>query len=110
VDYVIKDVQFAEKINQRFDLIVANHVVEHVPDLILWLRQLSILLNPNGRIFLSIPDKNYTFDIYRTLTSWESIVIAHQNGRTKPDAFALATERYYFTRVDTDSLWNGNPP
>ena len=66
VDHVIKEIDFAEHLTAQFDLLIANHVIEHVPDLIRWLGNASSLLsNSSGRIFLSIPHKEYTFDKVR---------------------------------------------
>jgi len=66
VDYVIKNKNFSEKINDKFDLVIANHIIEHVPDTIAWLKNISAVLNKNGFLFLAIPHKEYTFDKVRS--------------------------------------------
>lgn len=45
--------------------VVASHVIEHVPDLIGWLREVGELLGPDGILSLVIPDKRRTFDLLR---------------------------------------------
>ena len=67
VDYVLRaDMTILDTIqDRRFDLIVGNHVVEHAPDLIGWLNQMDQLTVANGGLFLSVPDRRYTFDYYR---------------------------------------------
>ncbi len=50
------------------DLLVASHVIEHVPDLITWLREIASVLKPTGQARLAIPDRRYTFDLLRVET------------------------------------------
>jgi len=110
VDFVVKDGDFANKVGGNYDLVIANHVVEHVPDLIGWLKQISAVLKPNGMLFLSIPDKNYTFDVHRPLSTWIDVIRAHEDLRTKPDALTIAQAKWYHTRVDKTALWDGEAP
>jgi SAM-dependent methyltransferase len=42
-------------LNESFDLIILYHVLEHIPDPELSLRQLAKLLSPNGLLYVSIP-------------------------------------------------------
>lgn len=58
---------------QRFDVVVASHVFEHIPDPVGWLLDARNLLRDDGRIFLVLPDRRFTFDLKRrdsTLTDW----------------------------------------
>jgi hypothetical protein len=48
---------------------VASHVGEHVPDLIGWLADLATLLDDDGRLFLMLPDRRFTFDAGRPPTT-----------------------------------------
>jgi len=45
-----------ELINQKFDVITAWHVIEHVPDLAQTIQQLKSLLNKGGIIFIAVPN------------------------------------------------------
>lgn len=47
------------------DYVVASHVIEHVPDLIGWLEELSSVLRDGGEVKLAVPDKRFTFDYLR---------------------------------------------
>ncbi|NML30845.1 methyltransferase domain-containing protein [Paraburkholderia antibiotica] len=47
------------------DYVVASHVVEHVPDLVTWLKELASVLKPTGEVRLVVPDRRYTFDYFR---------------------------------------------
>ncbi|MEE4212670.1 MAG: methyltransferase domain-containing protein [Parvularcula sp.] len=114
VDFVVKGRNIADQIqsetNYRFDLIVANHVIEHVPDIIFWFRQLERLLNPQGRVFLAVPDRRYTFDYFRPETIATQIVRAHVEGIDKPSKWQLAESYYYHQKVNLAALWSGNRP
>ena len=71
VDYVWSpEAQLSSVVeNEKFDYIVASHVIEHVPDVIGWINQLSECLSPGGVLCLAVPDKRYTFDIARPLST-----------------------------------------
>jgi hypothetical protein len=71
VDYVSDGRSILETIGKpsRYDYIVASHVIEHVPDLIGFLKDSEQLLKPDGRLALAIPDKRYCFDVFQTLTT-----------------------------------------
>jgi predicted SAM-dependent methyltransferase len=49
----------------RYDWIIASHVIEHLPDLVSFLRQSTRLLRPGGVLSLVVPDKRYCFDYFR---------------------------------------------
>jgi hypothetical protein len=57
-------------LGDRFDLIIVNHVLEHVRNPVLFLRDLLPLLNSNGTIYVDVPDAAQ----YKSL---ESLHIAH---------------------------------
>lgn len=106
VDYVVPEGRYAEIIGEQFDLVVANHVAEHIPDLIGWLDDLGRLLTPSGAIFLSVPDKRYTFDLLRREADCFDLIHAHVNGQKKPN-FANILEHFWCTRpVKTSDIWN----
>jgi len=48
--------QFADQIEERYDLITANHVLEHVPNPVGVLRCMAGLLAEGGLIWLSVPN------------------------------------------------------
>jgi len=51
-----------------FDLIVANHSLEHFPDLDGVLREMAVVVKPGGALFVSVPDASTLTDIvYRWL-------------------------------------------
>ena len=73
VDFVCSDGNVPKAVgDQKFDIIIASHVAEHIPNFINWLQDLSRVLNPDGYIYLIIPDKRFTFDLERPITTFES--------------------------------------
>jgi len=110
VDYVVKSHDFTADIEKKFDLLVANHVIEHVPDIIYWLQQLEQILNSQGKIFLSIPDRRYTFDYFRPVSLATQMIRAHREGLRRPDQWQLLEHFYYHQKVDPVKLWNGETP
>jgi 2-polyprenyl-3-methyl-5-hydroxy-6-metoxy-1,4-benzoquinol methylase len=69
IDYIVGQGGLKETLNgKKFDYIIASHVIEHVVDVIGWLKDISIALKEEGVLFLIIPDKRYTFDITREVS------------------------------------------
>jgi SAM-dependent methyltransferase len=93
-----------------FDWILASHVVEHIPDLVAWFRDLSSIMSPGARLSLVIPDRRYCFDALRPRTTVGDILLAHDNRDTRPSTRAVFD---YFSSVVTAStadLWEGVVP
>ena len=107
VDYVVSGKKYSLAIDERFDLIVANHVVEHIPDVIGWLYDLGELLLPGGALFLSVPDKRFTFDISRRDSTFADLIRPHLDRQTRPD-FVNILEHYWFHKqVNAAEGWAG---
>jgi SAM-dependent methyltransferase len=87
-----------------YDYVVASHVIEHVPDLIGWLRDIERILTPGGILALVIPDKRYCFDIFRRETSmW---MIEEAIGRTRPAIETVIDHFVNNVEANTRRLWN----
>jgi len=83
VDYVLVNNSLKETVKgEKFDYVIASHVIEHVPDIVSWLKD-SIYLKPNGILSLVIPDKRYTFDITRDESSPADVMGAYIERHTK---------------------------
>jgi SAM-dependent methyltransferase len=78
VDYIWRGGSLVSAIGdkERYDYIVAAHVIEHSVDLIGFLQDCETLLKPHGRVALAVPDKRYCFDFYRPQTSVGAVVDA----------------------------------
>jgi hypothetical protein len=55
------------------DFLIANHVIEHLPNPIGALREWHRCLGENGRLYLTVPDKRFCFDAQRALTTWDHL-------------------------------------
>lgn len=55
------------------DFVIINHVIEHLFDPISAIVECFRVLRPNGFLILSVPDKRFTFDCNRPLTSNQDI-------------------------------------
>jgi ubiquinone/menaquinone biosynthesis C-methylase UbiE len=83
-----------------FDYVVASHVIEHVPDLIGWLKEIHAVLNPGGVLTLAIPDKRCCFDFHRPLTQATSAIEAYLERRRKPSSAQI------FEFLSSVASWN----
>ncbi len=109
VDYAIKDKNFANYIEEKFDLVIANHVVEHIPDLIRWLQNISQILNDEGSIFLAVPHKEYTFDKIRSITSLTQIIRNYLEDLKTPSVYQVFDHIYFRRPISVGSdVWNNN--
>lgn len=77
VDYVFRPgTPWSEVIPERFDLVVASHVIEHTTSMIDFINECEKLLNPDGVLALVIPDHRYCFDRFRERASLSRVIDA----------------------------------
>lgn len=101
VDYVWDGRPLDELIGhiERYDFIIASHVIEHTPDLVNYLRACERLLRPAGILSLVVPDERFCFDYFRFPTTTGEVLDAYLLKRTRHspgavfDHVALVTER-----------------
>lgn len=106
VDYICPNPHaYSNSINDKFDVIIANHVIEHITDIISWFNELSKLLTVNGKIFLSIPDKNYTFDYIRRDTDLFQVIQNYKDKVRKPTFLNIVEHMYYHKSVSAKDIW-----
>lgn len=78
VDWVLAPgAKMSEVITDRFDVVVASHVLEHTTSLIDFLNECTSLLAPDGRIALVVPDMRFTFDRFRQRSSLGRVIDLH---------------------------------
>jgi SAM-dependent methyltransferase len=106
VDFVWNGEPYSKLVGtERFDWIFASHVVEHTPDLISFINECASILKPDGSIFLVVPDKRYTFDVFRQQSSLASIIDTHMENRKTPSLGAIVDFLFYIgIRKDEMSL------
>ncbi|MDW7772669.1 MAG: methyltransferase domain-containing protein [Desulfobulbaceae bacterium] len=69
---------------EYFDYCIASHVIEHVPDLISWVREIAHIIKDGGVACFSIPDRRHTFDYFRPETVPADLLEAYFRKLRKP--------------------------
>ncbi|MHB8872544.1 MAG: methyltransferase domain-containing protein [Myxococcaceae bacterium] len=108
VHYVWGEKSLAEAVGaERFDFVVASHVIEHVPDIVTWLHELAEILKPGGVVSLIVPDKRFIFDRLRRTTGLSELMEAHLSRRRKPSLGQVFDYYARHARVDAGKAWAG---
>ena len=91
----------------KVDYVIASHVIEHVPDLVSWLQEVRAVLKPGGQVRLLVPDKRFTFDLYRRETAFSDVLTAYLVRARKPLLHAVVDFALFCTPVDLLKAWDG---
>ncbi len=78
-DIISNSEEYPDTPTNTFDFVVANHVLEHVTDPIRALGEWHRILKNSGILFLTLPDKRYTFDHGRPRTLLAHLIEDHQS-------------------------------
>lgn len=107
VDFVSDGRSMTEVIGdrQRYDWIVASHVIEHVPDLVSFLRDCEALLKPNGSLVLAVPDKRCCFDVLRPVSSVGQVLQAYVDQRIRPSPGVIFDDIAYARKSEGRTGW-----
>jgi SAM-dependent methyltransferase len=62
------------------NFVIANHFLEHCQNPILALENMLRVLQPEGIVYLAVPDKRYTFDIDRPVTPLSHVIRDYSEG------------------------------
>lgn len=63
----------------RFDFVLASHVIEHLANPIALIEDAFHILKPNGLLIIAAPDKRFTFDKAREITSTQHCLHDYKN-------------------------------
>lgn len=91
---------------ERFDYIVASHVFEHLPDPIRFLQRCERALKPDGKLFLMIPDRRFTFDYFRPVSTPGAMIRAYLEERTRHDPGSLFDHYSMTAARDGADVWD----
>jgi predicted SAM-dependent methyltransferase len=80
VDIVDDGERLTRLSNASQDFVIANHFLEHCQDPIGALESMFRVLRPGGVLYLAVPDKRFTFDSDRTVTSLDHVLEDHRAG------------------------------
>lgn len=90
-----------------FDYVVASHVIEHVPNMLGWLREIATVLKDQGILSLAIPDKRFTFDYKRDLTSLGDLIESYLLDKRRPSIRDIFDQVSLATKVNVVEAWSG---
>lgn len=107
VDYVCLETSLIDAVNgSSFDYVIASHVIEHVPDMIGWLKEIAEVLRDGGILSLAIPDKRFTFDICKELSSAGKLLEAYLQHQRRPTVADVFDHFSLSTTIDLGAAWN----
>lgn len=88
----LEDFAAQNNLKPKFDIITANHVVEHVPNPVETLRTMRQFLAPNGFIWIAVP--NAAYPINRAIKGrWHSADLPYHLMQFTPSSMARAGEQ-----------------
>jgi SAM-dependent methyltransferase len=94
-------------VDERFSAIVSSHCIEHQPDLIRHLQNVSAILDEDGSYFVIIPDKRYCFDHFIEPSKITQVLDAFKERRTTHSLAAVINQIAITTHNDSMRHWRG---
>lgn len=92
-----------------FDVLIASHVIEHVPDVIAFFRATATLLHGGGTMILAVPDKRFCFDYFRPLATTAHVLEAHESGRVRHARRTAFEQLAYSVNNNGAGAWGQEP-
>ena len=106
VDYVLEPgAAMADVIQERFDLVLASHVLEHTTSLIDFINECDRLLAPEGVLALVVPDHRYCFDRFRERSSIAAVIDASLHSHPVHTVGTLTEFSLYAARHRGSTSW-----
>ena len=93
----------------RVDLIIASHVLEHLPDLVGFFASASRLCRPQGCISAAFPDRRYCFDCYKPWSTTGDLLDAHHRGLTRHSLKTAFNHMAYSASANGQLGWGPGP-
>ncbi|MFM0401153.1 methyltransferase domain-containing protein [Paraburkholderia aspalathi] len=90
---------------EGFRYLIASHVIEHVPDIIGFLGQISRLADDNFILSLAVPDCRQTFDYFKPLSSTADALLAHRHKRIMHCPETMFVAYAYASWLDGVGAW-----
>jgi SAM-dependent methyltransferase len=96
-------------IQEKFDVVFSSHVIEHQPDLVSHLSQVSELLRDStSRYFLIIPDHRFCFDHFIAASNLSEVLDAFHRKAMKPLRHKVIEHWALTTHNDPVRHWAGD--
>jgi SAM-dependent methyltransferase len=103
-DIVTDGERLSNLANDSQDFVVANHFVEHCEDPIAAIQNMLRVVRIGGIVFLSIPDKRFTFDAKRPETELQHLLDDHALGPARSRDAHFAEWSEYVERAGTGEV------
>mgnify|MGYP006418494735 FL=1 len=95
-----------KNINEKFDVILSCHSIEHQLDFIQHLQDVSTLLNDNGYYVIILPDKRYCFDHFIKESTVADIITQNINKSNIHSAKSVIEHIALTCHNDAGRHWN----
>lgn len=109
IDFVIEDSyeNTFKNTDIRFDYVVSSHVLEHIPNPIDHLLDVSKILNLGGKVCFLLPDKEFTFDYYRETSSVADLYDVYVRGEANnTPRFLLDNKLFQINENYAPDFWD----
>jgi predicted SAM-dependent methyltransferase len=108
IDYIWGERTLPEVVNgKRFTYAIASHVLEHLPDILGWMKEVKEVLEDKGILSLAIPDKRYTFDYMRELSTPGMLIEAYLVQKRIPGPREIFDNFLVAGEVNVNAAWKG---
>ena len=110
VDFILREKILSEAVTVTPNLIIANHVMEHLPNPIQWLLDLANIADNPTYLLLSLPDRQYTFDYFKPVSDAVDWIRSYDVAQEIPDKYQILRHLYYHADVTGPKAWNNDIP
>ena len=98
------------QLHGTFDVLIASHVIEHIPDPVAFLKSAEHLLHPaHGVLALAVPDKRWCFDYFKQVSTTGQMLNAHRLGAQRHSAATRFDSSAYVAFDGDRSSWGREP-
>lgn len=94
-------------VDEKFAVVFSAHVIEHTPDLVEHLNQVSRILHKGGVYVLIVPDKRYCFDYYHSESTISEVIEASVSKRKIPRLADVINQGFTRTHNGAVLHWRG---
>ena len=99
-----------EHLHGSYDVLIASHVIEHIPDPVAFFDSAAKLLDPkNGILALAVPDKRWCFDALKQVSTTGQMLEAHRQHRQRHSSATRFDASAYVVFDGTRSSWGREP-
>jgi hypothetical protein len=98
------------KLHGTYDVLIASHVIEHIPDPIAFFNSAAKLVNPgHGVLALAVPDKRWCFDALKQVSTTGQMLEAHLQRRQRHSAATRFDASAYVVFDGNRTSWGREP-